>query len=67
MRAVINAIISCGIFIYFNYRRVLQMSQIKVENLTFNYEGTSDNIFKNVNFKIDTDWKLGFIRKKRKR
>ena len=37
------------------------MSQIKVTNLTFCYEGSYDNIFENVNFSIDTNWKLGFI------
>lgn len=37
------------------------MSQISVNNLTFNYEGSFDNIFENVSFSIDTDWKLGFI------
>ncbi|MFD0713245.1 Lsa family ABC-F type ribosomal protection protein [Paenibacillus sp. GCM10027626] len=36
------------------------MSLIKVTNLTFAYEGSYDNIFENVNFHIDTDWKLGF-------
>ncbi|AWP27391.1 Lsa family ABC-F type ribosomal protection protein [Paenibacillus sp. Cedars] len=36
------------------------MSQIQVSNLTFAYEGTYDNIFENVHFQIDTDWKLGF-------
>ncbi|MGN0620880.1 MAG: ribosomal protection-like ABC-F family protein [Porcipelethomonas sp.] len=36
------------------------MSVINVENLTFAYEGSSDNIFENVSFSIDTDWKLGF-------
>jgi lincosamide and streptogramin A transport system ATP-binding/permease protein len=35
------------------------MSLIKVTNLTFAYEGSYDNIFENVNFQIDTDWKLG--------
>ena len=34
---------------------------IKVENLTFAYPSSYDNIFENVNFQIDTDWKLGFI------
>ena len=34
---------------------------IKISNLTFNYDGHSDNIFENVSFIIDTDWKLGFI------
>jgi len=37
------------------------MSQISVNNLTFYYEGSSDNIFEEVSFQIDTDWKLGFI------
>lgn len=36
------------------------MSVINVENLTFAYEGSADNIFENVSFSIDTDWKLGF-------
>ena len=36
------------------------MSQITVNNLTFAYEGSYDNIFENVSFTIDTDWKLGF-------
>ena len=37
------------------------MSQIRVTDLTFCYEGSYDNIFENVSFQIDTDWKLGFI------
>lgn len=37
------------------------MSQISVSNLTFCYEGSFDNIFENVSFLIDTDWKLGLI------
>ena len=37
------------------------MSMIKVENLTFSYPTSYDNIFENVNFQIDTDWKLGFV------
>ena len=36
------------------------MSIIDVNNLTFAYEGSYDNIFENVTFQIDTDWKLGF-------
>ncbi|WP_411169105.1 Lsa family ABC-F type ribosomal protection protein [Clostridium sp. MB05] len=35
------------------------MSLINVTNLTFAYEGSYDNIFENVSFQIDTDWKLG--------
>jgi lincosamide and streptogramin A transport system ATP-binding/permease protein len=34
---------------------------IKVSNLTFNYEMHPDNIFEDVSFIIDTNWKLGFI------
>lgn len=36
------------------------MSLINVNNLTFAYEGSYDNIFENISFQIDTDWKLGF-------
>ena len=34
------------------------MSLISVNNLTFHYEGSSDNIFEDVSFQIDTNWKL---------
>lgn len=37
------------------------MSMIKVENLTFAYPSGYDNVFENVSFQIDTDWKLGFV------
>lgn len=37
------------------------MSMIKIENLTFSYPSSCDNIFENVHFQIDTDWKLGFV------
>ena len=37
------------------------MSMINVSNLTFAYDNSYDNIFENVSFRIDTDWKLGFI------
>lgn len=36
------------------------MSLIQVKNLTFAYDGSYDNIFEDVSFQIDTDWKLGF-------
>ena len=36
------------------------MSVIKIENLTFSYSSACDNIFDNVSFQLDTDWKLGF-------
>lgn len=37
------------------------MSQISVNHLTFSYEGSFDTIFEDVSFRIDSDWKLGFI------
>lgn len=37
------------------------MSQIRVNNLTFCYDGSFDNIFESVSFSIDTNWKLAFI------
>ncbi|WP_201713193.1 Lsa family ABC-F type ribosomal protection protein [Rossellomorea arthrocnemi] len=37
------------------------MSMIQVQDLTFSYPSSFDPIFENVNFQIDTDWKLGFI------
>ncbi len=37
------------------------MSQIKVNNLTFRYDGNINNIFENVSFNVDTEWKLGLI------
>ena len=37
------------------------MSLISVNNLTFGYDGSLKNIFENVSFNIDTDWKLGLI------
>ena len=36
------------------------MSQISVSHLTFAYDGSYDDIFTDVAFQIDTDWKLGF-------
>ncbi|TBL78925.1 Lsa family ABC-F type ribosomal protection protein [Paenibacillus thalictri] len=36
------------------------MSLINVSNLTFAYDGSYDNVFEDVNFQIDTEWKLGF-------
>ncbi|MBI4855316.1 MAG: ABC-F type ribosomal protection protein [Acetobacterium woodii] len=37
------------------------MSQISISHLTFNYENSYENIFEDVSFTIDTNWKLGFI------
>ena len=36
------------------------MSLINISNLTFSYDGSYDDIFTDVSFQIDTDWKLGF-------
>ena len=36
------------------------MSLIQVSNLTFAYDGNYENIFENVSFQIDTNWRLGF-------
>ena len=40
---------------------VFIMSQIIVNDLTFSYDTSYDNIFEHVSFNIDSDWKLGFI------
>ena len=37
------------------------MAQIRVNDLTFSYDGSADDVLRNVNFNIDTDWKLGLI------
>ncbi|MBR5369168.1 MAG: ABC-F type ribosomal protection protein [Lachnospiraceae bacterium] len=37
------------------------MAQIQVTNLTFSYDGSADDVLKDVTFNIDTDWKLGLI------
>ena len=39
----------------------MYMSQINVSSLSFGYDGSFDNIFENVSFSLDTEWKLGFI------
>lgn len=39
----------------------VDMAQIQVTDLTFAYEGSADDIFSGVTFRIDTDWKLGLI------
>jgi len=40
---------------------VVNMAQIQVTNLTFSYDGSADDVLKDVTFNIDTDWKLGLI------
>ena len=37
------------------------MSLINIEGLTFSYPSSYDNIFENVSFQIDTNWKTGFV------
>ncbi len=37
------------------------MAMIDVVNLSFSYEGSFEEVFQNVSFRIDTDWKLGFV------
>lgn len=37
------------------------MSQIRISDLTFAYEGSYDNIFEHASFQFDTDWRLGLI------
>ncbi len=37
------------------------MSQIRVNDLSFHYDGSYDNIFEHTSFSIDTSWKLGFV------
>ena len=36
------------------------MSMINIQNLTFAYDGSYENVFEDVNLRLDTDWKLGF-------
>jgi len=37
------------------------MAQIQVSDLTFCYEGSFDDVLRNVSFNVDTDWKLGLV------
>ncbi len=37
------------------------MSQIRAEHLTFYYDGSTEPVFEDASFSVDTDWKLGFI------
>lgn len=37
------------------------MSLINVNHITFGYEGSLENVFEDVSFQIDTDWKLGLV------
>ena len=37
------------------------MAQIVISDLSFCYEGSSEQIFEHVSLNLDTDWKLGLI------
>ncbi|MDO4275368.1 MAG: ATP-binding cassette domain-containing protein [Eubacteriales bacterium] len=37
------------------------MAMIQVEHLTFGYEDSPENVFEDISFRLDTDWKLGLI------
>jgi lincosamide and streptogramin A transport system ATP-binding/permease protein len=37
------------------------LGQISIQNLTFSYDGATENIFDNVSIQIDTSWKLGLV------
>ena len=36
------------------------MSFININDLTFGYEGSAENVFEHVSFRFDSDWRLGF-------
>ena len=50
----------CVFAILFQQERDISMSLISVSHLTFAHDGSYDNIFTDVSFYLDTDWKLGF-------
>lgn len=37
------------------------MGLLEVKNLTFGYDGQIENVFENISFSIDTNWKLGLV------
>ena len=37
------------------------MSQVRVSHLTFAYEGSFENVFTDLSFSFDTDWRLGLV------
>ena len=37
------------------------MSMIRVENLTFAYSSSYDNIFEHASLRLDTDWHTGLV------
>ena len=50
------------LYIEVSSKKEVYMSIIKIEKLTFAYPG-SDNIFEDISFIIDTNWKIGLIGK----
>lgn len=64
--SIYGADISAPFFLHAVYARKraeggMDMSLIDVRNLSFYYEGTYDYIFENVNFQMDTRWRLGLV------
>ena len=49
-------------YIEVSSKKEVYMAIIKIEKLTFAYPG-SDNIFEDISFSIDTNWKIGLIGK----
>ena len=37
------------------------MALLQMNNVSFAYEGSYDNVFENLSFQIDTDWRLGLL------
>ncbi|MED7629276.1 UNVERIFIED_CONTAM: ATP-binding cassette domain-containing protein, partial [Lactobacillus helveticus] len=37
------------------------MSNIRISNLSFRYDDSSENIFNNLNLNLDSSWKLGLV------
>ena len=37
------------------------MGLLEVKNLSFGYDNQIENVFDNISFQIDTNWKLGLI------
>ena len=51
----------------FLHRRNIDLSKIQIDRLTFAYEGSYDNVFEDVSFQLDSNWKLGLRRQERLR
>lgn len=56
---------SCDFLLFMLYETAtyggIYMSQIKINNLSFYYDGSYDTIFQDVSLVLDTDWKLGLL------